>query len=147
MNNTVREVAPTVGDPEKQQEHFNAAVRKALNQSYFERFTITTTLTASATNIWSATLPLNSTWDVEMIIVGHATDGSAAGYRRVTRFHRATGNATLMGTDALGTDREDVVGWGVTVSASATDAVLQVTGDAARTVSWTALVRIVEVKL
>jgi hypothetical protein len=92
-------------------------------------------------------MPSASVWNIDFDVVGYATDGSGAAYRRLSRFKRAAGAAaTLLGTDTIGTDREDVAGWNVGVSASGNGPLLQVTGDAARTVHWKAMVRILEVR-
>lgn len=145
MKNTVAHANWRPGDSDRELEIYLDEIRRALNASYFAAWE-TVTATATPTTIWTDTLPTNSVWDVEFIVVGRATDGSRAAYRRISRFSCAAGVAALMATDIIGTDQEDVAAWDVTIAASGQAAQLQVTGDAARTVNWKALVRVLEVR-
>lgn len=146
MKNTVPHANWRPGDSDRELEIYLDEIRRALNASYFGVWETVTTLTATATTIWTETMPTDSVWDVEFVVGARATDGSRAAYRRISRFSRATAGAALMSTDSVGTDQEDVAGWDVTVAASGQAARLQVTGDAARTVNWKALVRVLEVR-
>lgn len=116
-------------------------MRDVLNASYRVVAAVRTT-DATATVIWSATLPLSCAWSIDADVVGYATDGSAAAYRRLSRYKRVAGAApVLLGTDTIGTDREDVGAWTVTVDDDTVSVVrLKVTGDATRTVDWVARV-------
>ena len=92
-------------------------------------------------------MPANSVWDVEALVLGSATDGSSGAYRRIARLRRAGGVSALMGVVATPVaDLEDVAGWDVTLAASGNGATLTVTGDVTRTVQWSALITIRELK-
>lgn len=121
------------------------ALRRAAVVSYRDSFAIVTSLTATPKTIWgSDDMPTQSTWEVLVSVVAHATDGSAAGYQRVARFRRAAGVAVLVSVATPVADFEDVGGWDITLSASGSGALLTVTGDATRVVSWSALIEIRE---
>ncbi len=124
-------------------------MRAMLLQVRQMEFAVATALTAAPTTIWlSDDMPANSAWDVEVVVLAVATDGSTAGYRRIARFKRGAGVSALVAAAATPVpDAEDVAGWDVTLAASGNGALLTVTGDATRTVSWSALVRLRELKL
>jgi len=109
---------------------------------------VATNLTAAPTVIWlSDDMPATSAWDVDAIVLAKATDGSTAGYRRVGRFKRGAGVSALIAAAATPVpDAEDVAGWDVTLAASGNGALLTVTGDVTRTVRWSALIRVRELK-
>ena len=147
MQNTIRNAAWTTGDPDKQLETNIGQIRRALNLTYFDRLEVTTSLTATATVIWQETVPSDCGWSVELSVLGFATSGSFGAYRRMCRFKRVgTAAPTLLSTDTIGTDYEDVAGWNVSVDVTGNDARLRVTGDAARTISWRAMVRVEEAR-
>lgn len=100
---------------------------------------------ASATTLWSRTLPTSSVLHVRAEIVGIKSDGSdRARYVREFTYYRASGNATLADTDyAPIPDYESDATWGGPALAVATGTVsLQVTGKAATTINWRARVQI-----
>lgn len=112
----------------------------------YEAF-VTTTLTAAATTIWTSDdMPANSAWDVEVVVLGLASDGSIGGYRRIARLRRGAGVSVLMGVSTPVPDDEDFPAWDVTLAASGNGARLRVTGDVGSTVKWSALVRLRELK-
>ncbi len=123
-------------------------MRAMLLQVRQQEFAVATVLTAAPTSIWlSDDMPENSAWDVEVVVLGVATDGSTGGYRRIGRLKRAAGASALIAAVATPVaDAEDVAGWNVTLAASGSGALLTVTGDAGRTVNWSALVRVRELK-
>ncbi len=111
-------------------------------------FAVATDLTAAPTTIWlSDDMPASSAWDVEVVVLAVATDGSTGGYRRIGRLKRGAGTSALVTAVATPVaDAEDVGAWDVTLTASGNGAKLTVTGDVTRTVSWSALVRVRELK-
>jgi len=125
----------------------NRLRKMALQVAQRELF-VTTDLTAAPTAIWTSDdMPENSTWDVEVMVLGLATDGSAAGYRRIARFKRGAGTSSLIAAAATPVaDAEDVAGWDVAVTATGNGVLIEVTGDVTRTVSWSAVVRVRELK-
>lgn len=115
--------------------------------SYRDRFDAATALTAVPRQIWlSDDMPTQSTWEVTVSVVAHcAADNTAAGYQRVARFKRGAGVAALVAAAATPVaDVEDVAAWDITLAAIGNGVSLTVTGDATRTVSWSALVEIRE---
>ena len=148
MKNTARRAAPFAGAPAREVELFLADVRRALNLVYFDRFEITTT-DATATTICTASPPSSCTWNIAVTVTAKQTNGAgeSAVYRRVSAVTRVGSAApTVMGTDTIGTDREDVGGWNITIAASGNDIILQVTGAAGDTVNWTAVVQVQETR-
>ena len=143
MNATVRQGAwKRERSDDKELEDLLKEIRDRLNQTYRTVVSVQTT-DAVATTLWTEEVTPSSVWDVELVIVAKATDGSAAAYRRVSRFNRSgTAAPTVLVTDTYGTDYEDVAGWAVTIDVNGDDARLRVTGDAARTVDWAASVRV-----
>lgn len=147
MLNTVRRVAWTEGDPQKMLETNIGEMRRAHNLTYRDRFEVTTTLTATATVLWQNTIPSSCGWSVDFSVLGFATDGSMAAYRRMVRFRRqGTAAPTAVVADTIGTDYEDVAGWAITIDVTSNDARLRVAGDATRTVTWRATIDVEEVR-
>lgn len=148
MRNTVADPPLTENRSDKKDEYaLINSIRKALNQGMSETHEVTTTLTAAATEIWlSDDMPMNTTWFVETDIVGFATDGSAAGYKRIATFKRVTGGSVLVGAVSLAITQEDVAGWDVAIAASGNGVQLTVTGDVTRTVNWKAHLLVTEVR-
>jgi len=147
MNNTLKRAAPETGAPAREVAFFYREIRQALNQAYFERFEVTTTLTAAATTIWQYAMSPSSAWSIDASITGIATDGSLAAYRRMVRTRRVGSAApTVISTDTLGTDYEDVAAWAIAFDISSNNVRLRVTADATRTVTWQAMIRIDEVR-
>ena len=83
----------------------------------------------------------------EAIVVARRTDsaGRWSGRRRVT-VYRAGGGATIEGAvETIGTDVANGIAPTVTFDVSSNDVRLRVTGEAAKTIKWTALVSNVQV--
>lgn len=115
---------------------FARKVRSALNQTLLDVTDLRTT-DATATVIWSGTVVENTGLDIDFAVSGFATDGSYAAYRRLTRVKRAGSAApTILGTDTIGTDREDIAGWTVSVARNGNVLEVSVTGAAGQTVDW-----------
>jgi hypothetical protein len=98
---------------------------------------------ATPTVIWQDTLPANGTADLYVVVVGGTADGvSAATYHRRAAFRRpGILAAVLIGVDTIGTDKETVGAWDITVEVDPTvtgGVRVTVTGAAATDISWRA---------
>lgn len=104
---------------------------------------------ASATS--RLTLPNDSTWAFEVMVVGRRTDADdeSAAYLFTGVIDRNANAAStaLVGTPVKTVLAEDTAAWDCDVSARTTDGSLNVTvtGEAAKTIRWVAFVRTVEV--
>jgi hypothetical protein len=115
------------------------------------------TSTATVTELFldgSATrlvMPNNSVWTFSILISGRRTDatGGGAGYRvdGVIRKDTTAASAALVGAVTKSILGETNAAWDVTVSADTTNGALrvQVTGEAAKTIRWVAVVQTAEV--
>ncbi len=126
-------------------------MRAMLLQVRQMEFAVATVATAVPATIWlSDDMPENSVWDVEVIVLAMSTSGGgdAAGYRRIGRFSRVASAApsTIAAVATPVADAEDTGTWDVTLAASGNGISLTVTGDATQTISWSALVRVRELK-
>lgn len=112
------------------------------------RVTAQTVLSAAPLVIWaSEDMPVHAAWDVELVVLGIATDDSTGGYRRIGRFKRGAGAPALVGGVSLPVpDSEDVGGWDVTLAIVSNTIQASVTGDVGRTINWAAVVILSEVK-
>lgn len=119
-------------------------MRTALTDVFRKVVSVQTT-DATATTIWSATVKPDTCWDVEAIVTAYQTNGNAAAYRRIIRVKRiGTSAPTSLGSNTIGTDREDVAGWDVSLAIDGNTVRLQVTGAASATIDWSAEIRIHE---
>jgi hypothetical protein len=123
-------------------------MRAMLLQVRQMEFAVATVATAVPATIWlSDDMPENSVWDVEVIVLAMATSGDAGAYRRIGRFSRlASTSSALVAVATPVADAEDAPAWDVTLTSSGNGVLLTVTGDAGSTVSWSALVRVRELK-
>lgn len=114
-------------------------VQDFLNGRYVGYFSHTTEGTATFETAWTSdTVPGSATWEVDARIVARATDGSSALYWVTGLFKRVSSAALAQvgSTASVVTAIEDVAGWDVQLTTSGNAVILQVKGDAARTVKW-----------
>lgn len=99
-----------------------------------------TTTDATATALWSYTVPTNAVVRIVATIVGRKSDGSArAAYTKIASFYRATGSAAQGGsTETIGTDYESNSAWDATIDLSTNTVRVLVTGAASTTIAWSA---------
>jgi hypothetical protein len=96
-------------------------------------------------------VPNNSVWTFDMLITARRTDatGGGAGYRfvGVIRKDGTAGSTTFVGTPSKTVIGETNGAWDAAVTANTTDGDLRltVTGEAAKTIRWVAVVRTTEV--
>lgn len=102
------------------------------------------TTDGTATTIVQRTLGVSQVWRGRVEIVGQRDDGTdrAAYCREFTIFRPASGGATVSGLATVGTDVESDAAWDVSVTASTNDLLIQVTGAAAKNVTWRAWLHI-----
>lgn len=116
------------------------AIRKKLNQRYFDSFDYTTTNTAAFETAWtSSAMPTGSTWEVDILVIAQATDGSSARYHFEGLFKRASGNASQVGSTYVIAPIEDVAAWDADFSFSGQTVLVQVKGDVSRVVNWSVM--------
>lgn len=117
------------------------------NREYTAEFTYTTTGTAAFETAWTSdTVPGDATWRIFCEIQGRATDGSSAFYWIYGGFGRVSSGALaqVAATAALITPIEAVAGWDVQFLVSGNTVLIQVKGDASRTVSWWVTPKVLE---
>jgi len=98
------------------------------------------------------TIPSDTTWKFDVQVSARRTDADneSAGYHYGGVIDRNTtvGSTALVGTvQTIMPPQEDNVAWAVTITADTTNGALkvEVTGENAKTISWIAYVKIVEV--
>lgn len=124
---------------------FMAESRDRQNTRYEREFTHTSTLTAAfETAYTSPALPTDSSWEVDALVLGRATDGSTARYHIQGSFKRSSGDASKVGATLVLAQIEDVAGWDCDFGLSGQTVLVQVKGDVTRTVAWTVMVQIRE---
>lgn len=117
------------------------------NQRYSTNPAKTTAATATYTNVWSDTMPDNSSWIVDVHVVARATGGGAgrAAYKLSALFFREAGGvATQQGATVTLVSIESVAGFDVRYAVSVNDVQVQVLDDGARTVAWDAVIQVQE---
>ncbi len=119
--------------------------RSRQNTRYEREFVYTTTLTAGYETAWtSPPMPTDSSWEVDVLVLGRATDGSTARYHLQGSFKRASGDASKINATMVLTQNEDVASWDCDFGVSGQTALFQVKGDVTRTIAWTVFVQIRE---
>lgn len=123
-------------------EAFMQQVRDTFNLNYLVRREIQTT-DATATILWSETMPTSCAWHLETRIIGYDTaNDDMAGYHEIRRYHRGTSGApTLSSNASVVVDFEDVAGWTYAFATTTAGVItLSVTGAVATTVDWAAII-------
>ena len=107
-------------------------------------FTVATVATTDATVTTLATIavPATTTLTIEGTVSARRTGGvagaaeDAAGYHVLATYKNVAGTATLVGAGSITVVGEDQAGWDVTLSASAGNALIRVTGAADNLIDW-----------
>lgn len=126
---------------------FNSTVSISTNL-LGQSFNVQTT-DATATAIASFSMPSDSAVTIQALVTGLQTDGSnGAGYRRSAVGKNNSGTTAIIGSVDTAFGGEDIAGWNCTITFDdGTDtANVIVTGAAATTVNWSALVTITWVR-
>jgi hypothetical protein len=145
MNNSIERAAPREHSERREDVEWIRLAHSILNARQ-QRLVFAQTSTAAARAIWADQMPVNTSWTVYLVVNAYAvTDGSAGYYERSVRIKRTTGAPTVVATATPTADNEDVAGWDITIAAAADGVItVSVTGDASRTVDWTAWVVVQE---
>lgn len=107
----------------------------------FTAATVSTT-DATVTTIATIAVPATTTLTIEGTVSARRTGGSsgtaedAAGYQVLATYKNVAGTATLVGAGSIIVVGEDQAGWDVTLSASAGNALIRVTGSSNNNVNW-----------
>lgn len=139
-------------------DHFEDWVKKELNPTLFglyqfanQRYSALKLLTTAGTGVyttaWSDDMPDNSSWIVELHVVGRATAGGAAraGYKLSGLFYREAGGvATQQGATTSLMAIESVAAFDARFAVSANGVLAQVLDDGARTMAWSVVVNVQE---
>jgi hypothetical protein len=93
------------------------------------------------------TVPVNTTWTFEILVVARSTAGEVAGYT-INGLINGAGNTTSLPGFTVNTIYESDPNWGVSVSADdVNDAlVIRATGNTGDTIRWVASIRTAEVR-
>lgn len=145
MKNTIAHPAWRQTHGDKELERFCAQVHTFGNVEEVVKAKVQTT-DATATTIWEEVMPPDSTWRLNLEVQALSTGGASAFYWRINRYERgASGAATLIRTSTPIADDEDVAAWAITVAAAADGTIsVSVTGAAATTINWVALVKVLQ---
>ena len=150
MKNTVDASALKEGrSDEREQVSLANASKRALDQRYEATFTVTTAATGVATTIWNSDdMPINSAWEVQATVLGRASAGGGARGRYVVEglFYRDAGAAVQEGATLLVVAIESVAALDVQFAVLGNAVTLTVQDDGVRTVDWSAMIKLREVK-
>jgi hypothetical protein len=91
-------------------------------------------------------MPIHSMWTLEYRMSAYSTAGDANAYHEIRRYKRgASGAPTALSNAAPVADHEDLAGGAVTVATASDGGItISVTGVAATTIDWLAIVDVIE---
>ncbi len=129
---------------------FAVQARKVLCQRYQDEFTLTTTASGAYEAIYtSETIPDDSAWEFDALILGRATAGGAARarYEFAGLVYRESGGAATLegGAFTVLVAIESVAGFNAQLSVTGNTVSVDVRDDGVRTMDWRALVMVREV--
>lgn len=103
--------------------------------------------TTDATVTTIATIPTSSDrgYVVRAMVVGTRVTGTneTGAYEVICTFENDAGTLTQVSTDTQPHVKEDTAAWDVTINPSGTNILVQVTGEAAKTINWTCLYEVI----
>lgn len=99
------------------------------------------TTNATVTTVATIAIGTSKLHHLDIAVTGmRSTSGEAAAYRRFAAYKNNAGTVTLIGAAATPLTAEDAAAWDVTLTISTTNVLVQVTGEAGKTVEWECVV-------
>lgn len=145
MKNTAPQAEWRQGSSDKELAALLQQLRNFANFRH-SRKEIRQTTDGTSTEIWSESMPTNCAWHVEYLIQGRSSTGDAARYRESKLLKRAAAAPSVVGTTTHEAPYEDDASWDFTFTAASDGTIsLAVSGVAATTIDWVAVVSVLQV--